>query len=172
MGFLTPEECWRWAEKHSFHFDSKPRYADLEAGGFSAYKFAIPSDAGRRVALARLLWESVAQGQAEALLWIVDWSVWPSGEHLPLAMSLRAALGEARSIDEAPGHLFRLGEDADAISFVSVALLFLWDAYLLSAGGETAVFVSHDEYGVVLTRNPDAGLPIQRRLALFRESAA
>ena len=172
MNFLSPDDCRSWATRNGFHFDNRPRHADLEQTGFSSHKFEIPADAGRRVALARLLWESAAQGKAEALLWITEWSVWPSGEHMPLAVSLRRAFGEQRPLIEAPGHQFRLGEDSDALSFLSVALLFLWDAYLLSAGGEVAVFVSHDEYGVLLTRNPDAGLPIQRRLAAFRDAAA
>jgi hypothetical protein len=172
MNFLTPDDCRAWAASHSFPFKSRPRYGDLEGSGFAAYKFTIPSDAGRRVTLARLLWESTAQGKPEALLWITDWSVWPSGEHMPLALTLRTALGENRPIADAPGHLFRMGEDDNALSFLSVALLFLWDAYLLSASGEIAVFLSHDECGVVLARNPDAGLPIQKRLALFGEAAA
>ncbi len=90
---------------------------------------------------------------------------------MPLAAVLRHAFGEEHSLAESPGHLFRLGEDDHGITFLSVALLFLWDAYLLAAGGEVAVFVSHDEYGVVLSRNPDAGLPVQRRLAIFNEAA-
>ena len=172
MIFFTPEQCRHWAAEHSLHFDWTPPYADLQTRGFTSFKFEIPSDAGRRVALARLLWESVAQGQPEVLIWTVDWSVWPSGEHMPLAMSLRSALGEVRGIDEAPGQLIRLGEDSAGISLLSIAILFLWDTYLLPVGGETALFVSHDEYGVLLTRSPEGSLPVQRRLAIFQESAA
>lgn len=167
MQFLSPGEAATWASNQGYPF----KQASLERDGFVRHEFKIPSDAGRRVALARLLWESTAQGRPEALLWVTEWSVWPSGEHMPLAAVLRHAFGEEHSLAESPGHLFRLGEDDHGITFLSVALLFLWDAYLLAAGGEVAVFVSHDEYGVVLSRNPDAGLPVQRRLAIFNEAA-
>jgi hypothetical protein len=172
MNFLAADDCRTWAAQHGFSFNDRPRYADLEEDGFRPHKFEIPSDAGRRVALARLLWESVAQGKAEAVLWVTDWSVWPSGEHMPLVTALRRAFGEGRTLDEAPGHQFRLGEDAEGLSFFCVALLFLWDAYLLAGGGEMAVFISHDEYGVVLSRNTEAGVSVARRLASFAETAA
>jgi hypothetical protein len=43
------------------------------------------------------------------MLWVTDWSVWPSFEHMPLATFVRRGLGESRSMQEAPGFLALLG---------------------------------------------------------------
>jgi hypothetical protein len=82
------------------------------------------------------------------LLLIEQWSVWPSGEHLPLFTRLREACGERRSLIDVPGHLFGTGDDEDGLSFVILATLFLWDYSLYSELGAVIV-VSHDEFGVV-----------------------
>ena len=61
-------------------------------GGYTSYNFAIPSDAGERVQLCRILWESAGETDTtERLLWITGWSVWPSGEHMPLFKLTRRA---------------------------------------------------------------------------------
>lgn len=172
MRFLSPDECHRWAAARGLSFSPRPRYADLDDRSFTAYKFDIPSDAGRRVALTALLWDAIAHPSPETLLWVTEWGVWGSGEHMPLAATLRQAFGEARPLAEAPGHCFRMGEDADGISFLAVAMLFLWDAYLLSASGSVAAFISHDEYGVILARDEADLAPIKRRLEIFDGAAA
>jgi hypothetical protein len=81
-------------------------------------------------------------------LWIDDWSVWPSGEHLPLFTRLRQACGERRSLGEVPGHVFEAGEDEDGISFLVIATLFLWDYSLYSESG-IVIDASNDEFGAV-----------------------
>ena len=68
MEFLSPGETTDWATNHGFPF----KQAHLERDGFVRHEFKIPSDAGRRVALARLLWESTAQGRPEVLLWVTE----------------------------------------------------------------------------------------------------
>lgn len=167
MQFFTPSQCQAWAKANRYSFEEQPHYTNLESNGFRVFDFKIPEDAGARVALARLLWESVAQDQPSALLWITAWGIWPSGEHMPLARAVRERFGETRPLIEAPGTRFELGEDAEGMSLWSLSILFLWDAFLLASGGEAAVFISHDEYGVVLTRSLDAALPIERRLGAF-----
>jgi hypothetical protein len=169
--FLTSEQCGLWAAQHGFPFSGPPDRESLEAEGYRSTEFEIPTDAGRRVALARLLWEAGARNRPESLLWIMEWSVWPSGEHLPLALALRSAFGGNRTLREAPGHLFRSDEDDAGLSFLVVSLLFLWDACLLSASGDLAVVLSHDEYGSAFARTPDVWLPLEKRLAAFRGPA-
>ena len=118
---------------------------------------------GARVALVRAIWSDVGSGQPEALLWVTDWSVWPSSEHMPLADAVRRGLGEERPLHDAPGCLVRLGEDDRALAVLVTAVLFLWDCWLLSPDGKLAAFFSHDEYGVICGL---AGVPDSLRRSL------
>jgi hypothetical protein len=115
--------------------------------GYTKYDFTIPNDAGRRVALCRLLWD-LADDDAvtERLLWMIGWSVWE--EHMPLFKTLRRALGEERELIEIPGHLIDPAESDDGLSLLIVACQFLWDGWLYSRSG-VVVEVSNDEVGAV-----------------------
>ena len=153
MRFLTEPECRTWALQRKYPLGERPYTVLADAPRFSCVSFTIPGDAGARVALARAAWYSVGSGQPETMLWVTDWSVWPSSEHMPLAASMRRGLGEERSIQEAPGCIAMLGEDDQALSVLITAVLFLWDCWLLSTNGRLAVFFSHDECGTVCSRD-------------------
>ena len=149
MQFLTEAECRTWAMKRNYPLGEKPYSLLADGPPFFCLNFTIPEDAGRRVALARFVWSAVGSQQAEALVWVTDWSVWPSGEHMPLADAMRRGLGEDRPLHLAPGFLVRYGEDDQALAVLALAVLFLWDCWLLSPNGKRAAFFSHDEYGIV-----------------------
>ena len=163
MQFLTEEQCRSWASDRKYPLGQRP-YSVLAAGPpFACENFTIPSDAGARVALVRAIWSDVGSGQPEALLWVTDWSVWPSSEHMPLATAVRRGLGEDRPLHVAPGCLVRLGEDDQALAVLVTAVLFLWDCWVFSADGKLATFFSHDEYGVICAL---AGVPDSLRRSL------
>ena len=149
MHFLTKEECRTWVSGRGFPLEDRSYKVVADAPPFSVRYFDIPQDAGVRVALVRDLWDRMGRGNSETLLWVTDWSVWPSSEHMPLALGFRRSLGEERLLIEAPGCLARLAEDDEALSILVLAILFLWDCWMLSDDGATAVFLSHDEWGVV-----------------------
>jgi hypothetical protein len=110
-----------------------------------ARAFEISVDTGRRVHLvAEHL--RVAIGAAEALVWLSEWGVWPSGERPHLFTRLRASYGETRPLIEAPAQVFGRDEHDDLVSFVTLGVLFLWDVYVVLPRG-IAVHYSHDEYG-------------------------
>ena len=44
-----------------------------------------------------------------------------------------------------------LSEDDDALSALVLAILFLWDCWMLAGDGATAVFLSHDEWARCVT---------------------
>lgn len=164
MQFLTIEESRAWAARHGFRVDPGfgcPVPTDVAA----PLVFRIPPDASTRVVLVKTLWEAVGEGTPEVLIWVTDSSVWPSGEHLPLAEAARRGIGAVHSLDETPGHLVRLGEDQGALSILCLAALFLWDCWVLPAAGRPAVFISHDEYGLIDTRGDEQGL--RRRLDML-----
>ena len=157
MQFLSVEQCRAWASQRGHRVNvafGHPVASELTP----SLRFAIPQDAGARVALARLLWEEAGDGAPEALLWITDWGVWPSGEHPPLVEAARRGLGAERALADSPGHLVHAGEDEEGLSVLVLAVLFLWDCWLLSAAQRPAVFVSHDEYGVIAGHADVAGL--------------
>ena len=49
---------------------------------------------------------------------------------------------------DSPGHVFDRGEIDDAISFVTLAVLFLWNCYVVTPRRSKLLFFSHDEYGL------------------------
>src|SRR5262245_48306997 len=165
MQFLSREASAEWCAANGFGVEPGGDCPQQPHG--PSAKFEIPSDAGRRVALARLLWESVAASAPRALLWVTQFGVWPSSEHRPLAESARSAWGAPGPLATFPGQLVALGEQDDGLSVLVLALLFLWDCWLLPAGGSQAAFLSHDECGVAFFRDESEHSAFSRRLELF-----
>ena len=142
MRVISGHDAEAWCRQHEILL-SEGRLPDLS--GFPT-KFAIPSDAGARVSLVSWSMEAFRE-EPELLVWVKDWSVWPSGERMHIFERLRKSYGEVRRLGEAPANIFEAGEIEDAISFVTVAVLFLWDCYVLTPRGAKLLFFSHDEYG-------------------------
>jgi len=174
LQFLTEEQCRTCASDRKYPLGERPYSVLADGAPFVCQNFTIPSDAGRRVALVREIWARVGSGQPEALLWVTDWSVWPSSEHMPLADAVRRGLGEDRPLQVAPGCLVRLGEDDEALAVLVTAVLFLWDCWVLSPDGGLAAFFSHDEYRVIcgLAGVPDSLRRALDALGLLENSAA
>ena len=162
MKFLTSVECSKWCDLHRYQLlsDEFPVQVDFE--DYLVGRFPIPIDAGRRVAISKMLFNFFLAKEPEFLLWITDWSVWPSGEHMPLAMDVRRAHGDSRTIKEAPGHIFRIGDENTSLTFMAITILFLWDAYILPSNNSSFVHLSHDEYVTVFNRGPQQRQDIQR----------
>jgi hypothetical protein len=118
-------------------------------------EFQLPKDSGRKVWLSRFLY-SFLDPSPELLIWLGEWGVWSSSEHMPLMTRLRQAIGEPRALIETPGHLVTPEEVDDGISLLVVALLFAWDCHVITASGRDVIFVSHDEHGWFGSR--DAGV--------------
>jgi hypothetical protein len=147
MRFLSSDECTEWCESVGAPLPTELR-ATSPAHGLTKTNFSIPADAGHRVALCNLLWNLDPPGtREETLVWITDWSVWPSGEHMPLFLKWRAAFGESRPLIEAPGLLMQSG-DADGLSTLVVCALFLWDCWMYT-GSQMIVLLSHDGFGTL-----------------------
>jgi hypothetical protein len=90
----------------------------------------------------------VFAGEPLFLVWFANWSVWPSGQRMHVFERFRISYGEARLLIDSPGHIFDQSEMGDAISFVTLAVLFLWDCYVVTPERSKLVFFSHDEYGL------------------------
>ena len=138
--FLTAAEAEAWCLSNGVQVvrgQPQPRGNKLA--------FAIPEDAGARTGLARVLFPKDETG--EALIWTTEWSVWQSGEHMPLMRRLRQAMGEERALDVAPAQLVDWTSADDGKSLLIVNVLFLWDCWVISSGGEYIAHISHDEWG-------------------------
>ena len=82
----------------------------------------------------------------ETLLWLTEWSIWPSSENWHLYYKLRQSYVDHRLLHEAPGHLFLAHEMEDLASFLQIAILNGWGGYVLRREGSVNAFFSHDEY--------------------------
>jgi|GEM_PF-1308372 hypothetical protein len=73
-----------------------------------------------------------------------------------LVEKMRLGFGETRELNAAPGHAFRSDEFTELNAFLLPCFVFGWDAYLLPSGGDYFVYISHDEFCVVVTKTTAA----------------
>ncbi len=105
--------------------------------------FALPTDSGRKTALARQVCYSIS---FPAFFWIHEHGIWPSCENPHLFTLVRAGLEETRPLDVAPFHVFD-GDDANELhSLLSLVLYFVWGAILLEPTNRRTWLFSHDEW--------------------------
>ena len=142
MKFLTKIEIEEWCRRNSTPFDDfgRPKFSCATEG------FKIPVDTGHRVALVKGHFQ-IFNNEDEILIWFTDWGVWPSSERMHIFDRFRLSYGESRLLIEAPGHVFDPDEFEDALSFLTLGVLFLWDCYVLNRAGTKVLFYSHDEFG-------------------------
>jgi hypothetical protein len=105
----------------------------------------VPDETGRKTNLARLLADSFASTK-DGLLWINEYGIWPSSENRLVFYALRRLIGEARPLEEAPGHVFA-AEDKELLSaLVGVVFYFSWGALLVRGDSRLVGRISHDDY--------------------------
>lgn len=147
MKALTSGECAAWCHQHSYPVgnpDQSGRQAPELGESFKEFRLSYPQDSGQKTALARDVITKLGGGQL--LIWVTTWGVWPSSEHMPLFSRLRQGLSENRPLIETPGHLFDSDETDDAVSVLTVALVFYWDCYVFGTACDIAFVSSHDEW--------------------------
>jgi hypothetical protein len=168
MRFLAHAESADWCSRHGYPTRRREGRRvgpdpDIRASEFHSVEFALPTDSGRKVWLARFLYERLAPSP-ELLIWPGDWAVWPSSQHMPLFSRFRQAFGEHRPLIEAPGHLVTSDEIEDGVSILTVSLLFFWDCHLLTSSARDVVFVSHDEFGWYGSRDASMADSVRQQL--------
>src|SRR5689334_10764800 len=129
MRFLSSPEIKSWCEQNRIPVND----FELPDRSGAELRFKIPADAQKRVVLVNGAMKSFDQ-EPVILVWFDDWSVWPSGQRMHVFERFRKSYGESRPLIEAPGQLFDRTELEDACSFVTIALLFLWDCYVVTPG--------------------------------------
>lgn len=165
MRFLTPAQWQIWCTERKVPLrDLGWVRPDIVADDFDTIDLPCPADSGAKVSLARQLF-SLVGSEAETLLLVDDWAVWPSSQHLPLFTRFREAFGERRPLIEAPGHLVTADEVDDAVSIVATSLLFFWDCYGISSSGRDAFRISHDEFCYFASRDASVAARVASELA-------
>lgn len=109
------------------------------------------------------------------LLWLTGWGAWPNEEFPELWDEIRARHGETRARFEAPGHLFQPEETRLACGMTRLAMLFGWDAFLISAPFSFAMYMTNDNELFLYSRNSLFLEKLTASLAMFfqrRGSAA
>lgn len=162
---VTEAQAREWCQTRRIGLDAlkQPDARQFESRGIT---FTIPEDAGARVSLAQILYPDTWKIEGPVLIWTTGWSIWPSGEHMPLFRRLRESFGETRSLDEASAQLVNEASEDDGRSIVILHILFLWDCWMVSEACDYAIHLSHDEWGIAYATADSV------RSALMRELGA
>ena len=152
MIVLPNEQTAAWCRQHQISLNE---YGLPEKSNCDS-EFTIPVDAQHRVLLVSQTMQPFAN-ESVFLVWFNDWSVWPSGQRMHVFDRFRMSYGETRWLIHSPGHVFDQSEIEDAISFVTLAVLFLWDCYIVTPGRSKLLFFSHDEFGLMKGLNVNVG---------------
>jgi len=140
MQIVSTSQCQEWSEINLQvpHNDFRVLYpADVT--------YEIPTDASRKTAIARAI-VNLIDSERPGLLWITEWSIFPSGENMSLFGAYRSFLGETRSLRDAPGHIFDDKDLPQIECLLDLILYFYWDALLIINGKNCALRISHDEF--------------------------
>lgn len=142
---LSAQDAESWCRARGYELDESCHPCVPSRG----QRFEIPVDTGRRIVTVAGHLQRF-ESETETLVWFTEWGVWPSCERPHIFDRFRASCGETRSLTEIPAHLFTPSEREDALSFVTLGVLFLWDLYVAGASGKRLVHYSHDEVGWVV----------------------
>src|SRR5690348_15173680 len=143
MKTLTITEATDWCSKQGIALhQGQPVFEGDHEGRL---RTSVPQSLSRVTWFCELI-ERTLRPRDHCLLWVSAWGIWPSSENWHLYYALRRAYGDARLLEEAPGHLFLNYESHDLVSFLELGLLFGWDMHVLPSGGYGRAFISHDEW--------------------------
>jgi len=154
MRFYSKEECEEW-------LSGPERKKPDTVPGIQVQRFDYPKKPHHVFYMAHWIAQSLTY-RRPTLLWVTEWSIWPSTENWHLYYKLRHSYGDLRLLHEAPGHLFLEHESEDLASFTQVAMLNGWGGYILTQADYVNAFFSHDEYIDCFAR-PDGNLEEIRR---------
>jgi hypothetical protein len=164
MRFYTKDECEAWL--HGLE-RAKPDAVP----GTKVERIVYPKEPHRIFATAHWIASSLME-RMPTLLWITEWSIWPSSENLHLYYKLRRGYGDLRLLHEAPGHLFLGHESEDLASFLQVAMLNGWGGYILAQADYVNAFFSHDEYIDFLAKLDDNLVEVRKEFGASRSNPA
>lgn len=145
MRFIDKAACKLWLTERNIPMDDAGRPSAAVAFK-QGLRIGLPDELGRRLAFSKWVWRMVAE-EHTTLVWVTDWSIWESSEHMPMATALRRGLGTDASIREAPGCVVDPRDSDDGMSLFLLATIFSWDCWIVADGTpHSLIFVSHDDF--------------------------
>lgn len=165
MRTLSQAESVEWMRFRfpiSTTFQVGTNLPQLATVGYEVITFPLPVDSGKKVTLARRLYD-LFQDDSAILIYLQNWSIFPSSSHLPLLQRFRQSLGQMRAVEDSPGHLFA-NEREDATSMLILAAEFFWDCLVVGESGTLVCYISHDEHLDILSTDKSTLSSIQARL--------
>ena len=141
MQIVSLSEGQQWLARHRKAYIAAEKAWPLAKRN----SYGVPTDSGRKTALARLL-SSVFTGKEGGLLWIRDWSAFPSSANLDLFYGYRKYLADERLLIDAPCHVFSKDDTDSVQSLLCMSLYFYWDTVLVASGWDVVVTTSNDEF--------------------------
>ncbi|MGH0028977.1 MAG: hypothetical protein ACQGVC_04240 [Myxococcota bacterium] len=153
MRVLATNEIWEWCRNQGIVLSSDGHLQESDRLSHRDRIVVSPRgrtgnerEAGERCAKALGRWR-------ECLVWIVGWGAWPNGEDWPAFYGIREAIGERRSVEEAPGHVLTRDEDDMLVELITLLFENGWDAHVLplSNNGQPArrLRISHDGWAEI-----------------------
>ena len=138
------ETAKEWCTKMGLPFrDGSPWFEFPELGNF-----AVPTDAGARVALCKALWMWLRPSDGgSVMVMTADRHVWPSGEHTPIVDRWLSTFQPHARIDDYPGLVCEEQSEDAGVSLLILSSLFLWDVWIINASQKRIGMMSHDEFG-------------------------
>jgi hypothetical protein len=146
MEALQIEELRRWC-------DESPSGIKIGPAGRLHYparnplgiRIDVPSEAPKAALLASsLLSVEEDEGYYGSMMWFTDWDAGtPQIERCALRIleQMRRGYGVTASVENAPAQLFRTDEIVDAQAFLTLPMLFGWDAYFAPHGTRYFAYV-------------------------------
>ena len=160
LRFYTKEECEEWLRgRERMKPDAVPK--------IQVERIAYPAEPHRIFGMAHWIASSLTF-RMPTLLWITEWSVWPSSENWHLYYKLRHSYEDLQLLHEAPGHLFLEHESEDLASFLQIAMLNGWGGYILTQADYVNAFFSHDEYIDFFAKLDSNLLEVRKELGISR----
>lgn len=139
---MTATECRQWAKDILGPQELDDR---VSLGYFYELALRLPTDVGRKTALARWLTSLAIGRDADILLWVREFGVWPTSENQALYYGYRHFAGDIRDLSAAPGHLFSKDDSEFMECFLGLALYFFWDALIIVPSAGLILELSNDE---------------------------
>src|ERR1700704_5502382 len=102
MKIISPPECTDWLKRN---LGTNFAVEDIEITYINHVSYLLPCDTGKKTAMGRTL-VALLTSKSPGLFWITRTGIWPSSENIDLFDGYRKSLGENRSINLAPAHIF------------------------------------------------------------------
>jgi hypothetical protein len=151
MNVLTKDDASSLLKVDALDSFVAQRCEELRLVG-SAY--TIPDDTVSKTALAKFLTYLLLK-HSKVCVYLTGWGLRPTSEHLDLFYGYRRSAGEARSLSEAPLHVFGQDGNEALASILCMVFYFALEAWVFDGEGKTMLRINHD--GRIETRADGEG---------------